>query len=200
MANNENNQLLLAHGKSLYMNAIRKFPKYMPLRIDYAIFLQSRLRDRKGALAELSLAEKSKPGFEHQFMIFRQRKIIEDELAEGQEHGGVDFISALNFENMFKQFKGLIEKSSMLHYEFWTHLQDDSPDLGRLSMQGAKINASILQVEEHWNKLSRMSSNAPKVLKLYASYLIEVLNDKETGNEQMSKAKDAANNGTNFAF
>ena len=122
MANTENNNLLLNQGKALYTLGIRKFPRYMPLRIDYANFLQSRLRDRKGALNELSLAEKAKPGFEHQFMIFRQRKIIEDELAEGQEHGGIDFIAALNFENMFKQFKLLIEKSAMLHYEFWTHL------------------------------------------------------------------------------
>jgi hypothetical protein len=35
-------------------------------------------------------------------MIYRQRKIIEDELAEGSENGGMDFIAALNFENMFK--------------------------------------------------------------------------------------------------
>jgi hypothetical protein len=55
-------------------------------------------------------------------------------------------------------------------------------------------------VEDHWKKLSRMSSNAPKALKLYASYLIEVLNDKETGNEQMIKAKDAANLRVNFEF
>lgn len=57
------------------------------------------MKDRKGALSELSMAEKAKPGFDHQFMIFRQRKIIEDELAEGQEHGGVDYITAMNFEN-----------------------------------------------------------------------------------------------------
>ena len=55
-------------------------------------------------------------------MIYRFRKLIEDELAEGQEHGGIDFIAALNFENMFKSFKSLIEKSAMLHFEFWTHL------------------------------------------------------------------------------
>ena len=55
-------------------------------------------------------------------------------------------------------------------------------------------------MEEHWKKLSRMSSNVPKALKLYASYLIEVLNDTETGNEQMIKAKEAANMRTNFEF
>lgn len=74
---------MLAQGKALYLNGIRKFPKYMPLKIDYANYLQSRMRDRKGALNELNLAEKGKPGFDHQFMIYRMRKLIEDELAEG---------------------------------------------------------------------------------------------------------------------
>jgi hypothetical protein len=118
----ENNQLLLAQAKALFLNGIRKFPKFVTLRIDYANFLQSRMRDRKGALSELSNAEKSKPSLDQQFMIFRQRKIIEDELAEGQENGGIDFIAALNFENMFRTFKSLIEKSANLHFEFWNHL------------------------------------------------------------------------------
>ena len=91
------------------------------------------MKDRKGALNELSLAEKAKPGIDHQFMIFRLRKIIEDELAEGQEHGGIDFIAAMNFENQLNLFKQLIEKCAMLHYEFWNHLLDESPDLVRLS-------------------------------------------------------------------
>jgi hypothetical protein len=47
------------------------FPKYTALRIDYANFLQSRMKDRKGALNELVQAEKVKPAFDHQFMIFR---------------------------------------------------------------------------------------------------------------------------------
>lgn len=54
----ENNSLLNAQAKTLYSNGIRKFSKYTALRIDYANFLQSRMKDRKGALHELSLAEK----------------------------------------------------------------------------------------------------------------------------------------------
>ena len=57
------------------------------------------MKDRKGALNELSLAEKYKPSYDEQFMIYRQRRIIEDELTEGSEHGGVDFIAALNFDS-----------------------------------------------------------------------------------------------------
>jgi len=66
-------------------------------------------------------------------MVYRLRRIVEDELTEGHESGGVDFIAAMNFETTFKAFKSLIEKSAMLHFEFWNHLQDDSPDLVRLS-------------------------------------------------------------------
>ncbi len=67
----ENNQLLLAQAKALFLSGIRKFPKFVTLRIDYANFLQSRMRDRKGALSELSISEKSKPSLDQQFMIFR---------------------------------------------------------------------------------------------------------------------------------
>jgi hypothetical protein len=62
---------------------LKKFPKYIQLRIDFASFLQSKMKDRKGSLNELSLAEKMKPSLDQQFMIFRQRRIIEDELTEG---------------------------------------------------------------------------------------------------------------------
>jgi hypothetical protein len=33
-----------------------------------------------------------------------------------------------------------IEKSALLHYEFWNHLLEENPDLVRLSVQGSKIN------------------------------------------------------------
>lgn len=68
----------------------------------------------------------------------------------------------------------------------------------RLQIQGAKINQSILSVEENWKKLSSLTTNAPKAIKMYATFLMEILNDKEAGNEQMMKAKEAANVRTNF--
>lgn len=45
-----------------------------------------------------------------------------------------------------------------------------------------------------------MSSNNPKALKLYAGYLMDVLNDKETGNEFLVKAREASNMKVNFEY
>ncbi len=33
--------------------------------------------------------------------------------------------------------------------------------------------------------------NLPKAIKMYAMFLIEVINDKESGNELLQKAKDS---------
>jgi hypothetical protein len=38
-SNNENNSLLLSQAKAIYKNGIKKFPKFTPLRIDFANFL-----------------------------------------------------------------------------------------------------------------------------------------------------------------
>lgn len=50
------------------------------------------------------------------------RKIVEDELTESHESGGIDIIAAMNFDQQFKAFKQSIERSSNLHFEFWSHL------------------------------------------------------------------------------
>ena len=48
----------------MYNLGLNKFPKYVPLRIDYACFLQSQMKDRKNSLAELAKAEKLKPSLD----------------------------------------------------------------------------------------------------------------------------------------
>jgi hypothetical protein len=54
--------------------------------------------------------------------------------------------------------------------EFWNHLKNDRPDLGKLGECGTKINNSISNVETLWNELMKINSNAPKAMKLYGRY------------------------------
>ena len=74
-------------------------------------------------------------------MVFRYKKLIEDSFIDGgRESGGFEYITALSFENNYRKCKSYIEKSALLHYEFWNHLLEDSPDLGRLGEIGIKID------------------------------------------------------------
>lgn len=46
--------------------------------------------------------------------------------------------------------------------------------------------------------MQQIYPNTPKAVKLYAMFLIEVVNDKEAGNELLQKAKDSSQIRTNF--
>jgi PAS domain S-box-containing protein len=162
---------------------------------------------KQHALQELNSAEQNKPPFDEQFIIFRYRKIIEDEIAESKNDGnvGLDVVSEIAFQNHMRQCQANIEKSSILHMEFWSQLSEDNPDLNKLNELGVKIHHSVNNVEDHWQKLQKISPNMPKAMKLYGKFLSDILNDKDRGEEYLEKARNLVNinankkiNGVNF--
>ena len=101
-------------------------------------------------------------------------------------------VSCIAYDNHERQCKSFIDKVAHYHLEFWVILAEDKPDFVKLDRLGSKINAAISQVEEHWEKLQKISPNRPKSLKMYAEYLMEIMNDKEGGNDLLSRAKENA--------
>lgn len=121
------------------------------------------------------------------------RKIIEDHIAESKNEGGtLDIVSEIAFQNHFRQLQANIEKSATLHMEFWSQLSEEQADLGKLNDIGSKINNSIQYVEEHWNQMQKINPNTPKAVRLYGRFLIEVLNNKEGGENLLQHARRMA--------
>lgn len=81
-----------------------------------------------------------------------------------------------------------------MYLEFWEHLNpsNSSPDIGKLNEIALKINNTITSIEIHWKNMQIIKPNDPKALRLYAGFLIEVLNDKEKGNELLSLWRETA--------
>ncbi len=191
----ENFVLLMRFANLLFLQGIAKFPSCTSLRIAYSFFLKERMGNRSLAINELLAAEKGHPPFDEQFVIYRYRKMIEDEMADVQadnQGGQLDAISAIAYDNYLRQFKEAIERTALLHMEFWLEVLEPEPDLGKLDKTGSKIHGAIVQVEDYWAKLIKVNSNAPKALKIYADFLIEILNDAEAGGELLSRAKETA--------
>ena len=183
--------LLMSYAKQLFAQGVAKFPTSSTLHIAYALFLKDRQNDRSTAISELTAAEKAGPQFDEQFLIYRYRKILEDESLESNEGAAtMDVVTMLAYENCLQQCKEAIEKSAYLHMEFWLELLEAEPDLGKLDATGIRINATTSNVQELWGKVRKISPNVPKALKLYADYLVEVLNDTEESAELLARAKD----------
>ena len=110
----------------------------------------------------------------------------------------MDIVNGIAYDNHVRQCKSYIEKAALYHHEFWTLLMEDKPDFIKLDKSGSKINSAVASVEDHWARLQKISPNEPKSLRMYAEFLIEIMNDKEGGSELLSRAKDTAISKNNF--
>ena len=72
----------------MYSQGIKKFKKSVKLRIAFAFFLLERLNDKKKALEELSVAINLKPSFDEEFLIYRYKKLIQDNLNDHRNTEG----------------------------------------------------------------------------------------------------------------
>ena len=104
--NMETNAFLLQHAETLYQNGISKFPNCTSLRISYAFFLLERLNKKQQANIELINAEKYLPKFEEQFIIYRYKKILEEQSSEeGESEENLDVVSNIAYKNHLIQCK-----------------------------------------------------------------------------------------------
>lgn len=52
---------------------------------------------------------------------------------------------------------------------------------------GAKMTSIESILEDNFEKIQRISPNFPKVLRVFAKYLIEIRNDRERGEELLER-------------
>ena len=77
-------------------------------------------------------------------MIFRQKKLAEDEGSGPAESGGMDIIAKFAFDSTLRQLEFEMKRSAQLHFDFWLSLKGETPDISRMSEIGLKINKSII--------------------------------------------------------
>lgn len=60
-------------------------------------------------------------------------------------------------------------------------------DLTKMHELGTKITKIENLLEEVWTKMQKITPNVPKALRTYGKFLIEIMNDKERGEEMLEK-------------
>ena len=203
---------LLQHCEYMYQAAISKFPNNTSIRISYAFFLLERMNKKQQASLELANTEKHFPSFEEEFIIFRYKKLLEEQTAElGDNEDNLDVVSNIEYKNHFNTFKNSIAKVATLYLEFWSLLsnpnQDCQEDLTKLNDYGTKINVLVEDINSNFEKIQKLKHNDKPTIKYYADFLNDILNDKDKAQSfktllgELEDAKHAApdeNNLMNF--
>ena len=186
----DSNFLLLQYVQKLFKIALNNKPTDITLKIHYIVFLTAKVNQKKNAQKELSSIKSGYMLLYNKFNIYICKKYTEDSISslknnkQGQdETEASDIFQEIEYKNNYKEFMNLLSKSSSLYYEFWSslytsHLQG-TEDFRKLNDIGAELNIIIEQIEKVFGKLREIKNNDFTVIKLYESYLKNILNNQE---------------------
>ena len=180
--------LLLRYAEKLYKMSISKFPQDIILKINYAIFLYTKINKKKEAKTELILIKPKFFSFNDNFNLYLCKKYLEEyflliNLKNKEKIETFNLIQALEYKNNFNIFKDLIAKSSNLYYDFWSSLYNchiqGTEDFYKLNDIGNQIKKLIEKIDKIFLKLIEIKSNDYEVIKFYESFIKNILNNDE---------------------
>ena len=187
----EGQKVLLMHYNEVFLEGIEKFPTDKTSRLIYCYYLINVANNRGAALEHLSMVESQNPSFEEQALIYCYRLDIKESLlAEKSNNDQISVSSLMAYESHLKLLEDKIEASATLHYQFWELLIEPGPDLIALRKYGFDIQSLNKEIEDHWKEMQRINPDMPNSLKLYGTYLAEVVNDEEYNNELREKLRN----------
>ena len=191
-------KLLINFVNRLYLYSMTKFPNSINLKIDYSNFLYFHKKQRFKALSEIEEIENNQNfrqnlSLESEFLIFKTKKIILDEQYINKDRTFEFSLNdtAIAYESHYKQCHSAILLVSKLFLDFWAMLSNTkiTPDINKLNSTGEKINDCLNNINEHWNRMQHYNPNNPRALKMYSSFISQILNNREMSKEIMLLGK-----------
>ena len=79
--------------------------------------------------------------------------------------------------------------SALHHKVFWEELMEDYPDLKKLNQIGEQISNIVHEAKKHFRDLQNIDLNMAEIMKIYANFLIYILNDKEQGKQYLEQMR-----------
>ena len=180
--------LLYFYMQKIFEYGINKFNNDITLTISYIYFLLKRLGKKKKAIQLFKSINKNIYSLDKLFNIYRC-EIVMDNLWTGfdgknkENIESADIIKLFDYQNNVKQFKDLLNKISLLYYDFWLALFSNNCEgkeqFKKLNDIGTKINNLLGQVDHYFDLIYSIKNDDAEILKLYSSYLKNILNNEE---------------------
>ncbi len=147
---------------------------------------------KQQALAALTQAEQRQPSQDETFSIYLFRKQQE----EGGSDGNSDVLGYIAFQQTLQDARGFDEATTKYQLMFWDELLKDQTSIGRLNDIATLINTAMVSAQDSFRKLVRMNPNSTQVLRMYASFLVEIANESASGQKLIARADELEDQNT----
>jgi PAS domain S-box-containing protein len=181
----------LKQAETLYDLGCRRFPSSTMFLLRAQFYFFYLPSSKVIALSALTRAENRDPGLDEMFSIYYFHRLNEDTFST--EGGNRDVIAFIEYNKYSADAKRWDEDATRYQLRFWDTLLEPEPDLFRLSMLAGRINSAIAKAQDAFRRLMKLTSASPspEVLRMYASFLMDVASDERQGQLLLKRAEEA---------
>lgn len=181
------NQALIEKAKAVYMTGLSKFPKSPSVVQAYVNFIFTVLGDMQLGYITLEKLRKMKPPVDIQFFIYRYDKDREQRSDGGKDMVG-DFVSYLEYKKMHQTAKRYHAAAAVSMRKFWKYLLEPQVDVLELSDLSSNIATAQKKASDTYLKLIHHHPRNIRILRDYARFLDEIVNDEHSAHEMWKRA------------
>lgn len=170
------------------------------LHLSIALYHQHLTDNRHLEMLHLTRANDSRPGLDETFWIQQRQRQMEDE-SDARAGDGSNALTRVAFEKYQQDAMRAMVTASQLQVQFWSVLSQPVPDITSLHGLSSRLNRSISRAEEDFLKALRLNTSSVMLLRNYAAFEEEIVNDPENAlryfkeadmlEESLSKVRDA---------
>eukprot|EP00505_MAST-04D_sp_SCG-Rhode-Island_P003035 Stramenopile-MAST_4_protein_3035 len=140
------------------------------------------------------------PDFDIKFILYQMRRRVEETSANLASEDAMNFVA---FDNHMQQARKYTTKARTWQLSFWDSLVSREISNKVIISIGANSYRSATQAQSHYESLMRITGSSIKVMRTYAGFLADVMNNVERAEKLLSRAnelEDAATKSRSEAF
>lgn len=168
--------------KDLYIRMTAKFDHSKFAAICEFIYVYSLLNHEGLARLKLSKARNCSFDFESDYNEYRFTQLLEEHAK--QEYEEVHYV---RFRDLYDTAKRADEEACMQQLDFWTELSMEVPVVKTIENMGFRLFYVIHKARKLSKRLLKRFPQNHLALKLFGSFLLEVYNDTEKGQELFNR-------------
>ena len=169
--------LLYQYIDILFRYGISKFKNNVVLKSIYAMFLASKMNNKKQAKNILNSIKDEFLSFNRGYNLYRCKKMINNNYFSSNNN------YYFNYKTNINDFKKLILELTQLYFEFWNLLNDsklkNKDNFKDIFTNGSKIMKLRKKVEDKYQMLMKNKTDNIEIFKLYSEYIKDILKDEE---------------------
>ncbi|KAJ3050625.1 hypothetical protein HK097_008391 [Rhizophlyctis rosea] len=175
----------------VFKEAMEQFPKNAQLNLMYSFYLAAWTSDTESTIQYLTAAKSYKPAIDVRFRIFMEERDFEQgQHAHDLAASSLNVATYVEVQSMERQAVESHLESLHAMKAFWNYLAQDSMDPSVLPSYLALMHRTQDSAQKFYEKLVARYPRSKNTLRMYAKYLMVVVNNIELGQELLNRADE----------